>query len=676
MKEFNSSDVDDTPEEGEHEITCPECGGQAMGIVKAMDGFELEESAGHSVKISREIVPFFNFVIDSYGAKSKGIDGAKWLQIHGLCDRAELEAEFPQFEFGSPEFWSYQPQCGFALASADWSYLNGSRNGSNGYAEFDRFEERAIYLHEDSYRNYRSPSDFPFVNGRGEQTFNIKTGETIAEAQIRQFGKNLHGFKVVWINERLRDIPSAEKEIINFRDRFTSVHWLRDSSGFNSAPYWSIASVQDDITLYNTMDHNITAQNAVVPVYYDSLAFEEKDFSKSYVGTKNSALLDGKGLKDVITTLPAPTPSPHLANRLQFLWSIKDEISQVQPAMRGDAQKGETFAAQRQQLEQSYGLLTPVLKSFAQALVTEFRQQAKVIKDHWTLKDFQKVSSMYGEVWTDEDVQEMCEVDFDADLIIDYRQGSEMPQSNFSRELKFAQGLSQLMPLLQIAPNAVDADKFQKIIAKLDEYGDFDFDLTGLEVDELISQKRIIELTQISQQYEGLGLVEIEEAKTKIIGMDEMGEPISALDTILEQIFNQSAIRFSKYENLEQQGKTFTEALKSEIGREKPNYLLIELLQTVLALVEEAINQMKTEAMQNSPEAQLAAEQERKLLEQQNAQIESAKTDEESKAQAAKEQQMAEKVAGHQMTMEQKDLDHQSKMAQIEAQTEGQEQSE
>ena len=647
------------PDTDSGEMQCPECGNNAKGKIAKVKNYDLRETDTELKTIHHRLVPFFNFVIDSYGAKQKGIESAKWLEIHELIDRSEIETDYPQFEFPSPNNWSYQLQCDYALASGDFSRLNTSYTTFyTEYAEFDKFERSKVYLHEEAYSNWVSPTDYEFVNGQGEKTFAIKEGETIGEAQERQFGENFHGFMYVWIDDRLRDIPSPEAEEVNFRKCFSSVHWLRDSSGFHSSPNISIVTVQDDITLLNTFNHNIVARNAHIPVFYDSMVWAESDFSQEYIGTENSALLENRDLSRSIHTLPIPTPSPHLQQQLQFLFSIKDTITQVQPAMRGEAQSGETYGAQRQQLEQAYGLLTPALKSFAQAKVKITKQKFAICKKHWTVEQFQQAASMEGEIWTEEDVQEMCDADLESDLIMDYRSGSEMPESNLSREMKFNQGLQQLMGLLQ-AGAQVSPDIMLKILAKIDDNSDFDFDLSGLEVDELISQKRINEIYTLCEPFGDTTLEMIEMAKGEIVMENpETGEPVSKMDLITEQIFNSSTIRFSKYENLVQQAKSFTEKLRTEIGSEKPNYLAIEMITVVLGLLEQAIAEAEQEAMEKSPEYQ--AQQEQAAMMQQ--QLEEAKVQDEADKAAG----LQEKAADHEADLEKMQLQHAQKLLEAE----------
>lgn len=598
--------------EGLGDIDCPQCRRPAKAITKAINAYELGESDIPVYQIKDEIIPFYNFTIDSYGAKIKGIQGAKFLQIQRLFTRMELESRYPGKDFGgAPENWSYPLRCDYALANGAWEYLNYSAMRES-LPDFMKFEERSIYLHEDAYKSWIAPEDYKFVNARGRTTFQIKAGQTIGEAYEEMFGENPRGLKYVWMDQRLVDIASPEDEEVNFRDCFSDVHWRRDSGSYLSSPHYSIVTIQDDITLLNTMNHNIIARNAVNPVYYDSLVFEQADFSKEHIGSKNAHLLDDRDLQKSVVQLPVPTPSPYLSNQLQFLWGIKDDVTNVTPAMRGAAQSGETLGAVRQQLEQSYGMLTSVLKSFAKCKNDVFKQKAKIAQKVWTAEQFQRVASMFGELWSDADVQEMCEVDIDADLIVSYKSGSEMPQSNLDRQMRFFSGLEQLFRFPpEVLFQMLGQEKIAKILEQIDSFANFNFDLTGLEVNELIAQKRYLELAEICANQGPIGFEQIEAMKQKIAAVDQEGQAITALDLLTEQIFAESQIRFSQYEDLPQQQAFFIEQLRAETGKTQPNYLLIEMLHVILGFLQQAQMQMAEEALANDPNAKAQAEAEK-----------------------------------------------------------------
>ncbi len=652
------------------QIPCPQCQQPANARVHLMDGLNVSENDVPEYDIDDQLIPFFNFTVDTYGAKIDGLDSAGWVQVQKLRDLMYMLTNYPGRTFSGPSQWSYPLRCDYALAQGQWAFLNYQpREIEYGYGH-ERYEEQTIYLHEDSYKAYRAPADYEFVNAFGDTTFKIKKGQSIGEAQEAIFGENYHGFKFSWCETQLLTIFDASKEETHFRKRFADVHWSRESGGYLSSPNFSVIYIQDDITLTNTLNHNIAVRNAHNPTYYDSTYFDEADFSKEFIGTKKAALLPDGTMAGKVMQLPMPTPSPYVVNQLQFLWGIKDTVTQVTPAMRGESQQGAPYAAQRQQLEQSMGNLTSVLKSFAQCKVRTFKNKAHLAKRFWTLEQFEQIGSMFGETWTEEDVEEMCAVDLDKDLIVSYVNGTEMPSTPMSREMKFYAALSQLIPLIQVAPGALPPDAMTQILKKVDEYGEFDFDLTGLEVGELIAQKRYSDLVDACMQFQSMTFEQVQAMKQQVVGMQPPSDdvvkqsmqmaqqapedpnvqeqakqmvqptPISQLDVLTEKIFNQAGIRFNQFERLDLQKDLFVEYLNNEIGQTKENYVLIEMMTTLITLLDQASQSQSNAEMAKNPQIQAAqaADEAQKEDRQMQFQIEGMKLASDDKNQAADRQ--------------------------------------
>lgn len=629
--------VEEFVEEGEVEMPCPKCNAPARAAVASEKALMLDEVEEDTYEICDRIVPFFNFAIDMYGAKIGGLETAGWLKTFWLRDLTYMQTHYPGLTFAGPGLWSYQARADWALSRGRFDYLNRQPRQVGWGWGHERYEEEAIYLTEDSYSSYRAPEDYEFVDANGNLTFKIKKGQSIAEAQQEMYGRNPGGFKFYWCEDRLLAIPSIDDEEANFRHKFSDLHWSRESGSYLSSPNYSIVYIQDDITLLNTLNHNIIARNAVNPLFFDSLVFEEGDFSNEFIGSKNAAMMPDFDIRKAVTSLPIPTPSPYLSQQMQWLWSIKDSVSQVTPAMRGEQDKGTPYAAQRQQLEQSYGNLTSVLKSFAQCKVSVFRNKARLAAAKWTNKQFQEVGSMFGEPWTDEDVEEMCSIDLDKDLIVSYRPGSEMPSTPLGKEMKFFGALAQLMPFVQAFPQLIGSDKLTQILQKIDEFGEFDFDLTGLETNELVAQKRYSALAEICAEYSKMSLEEVAAARANVKAEDPpppeaiqqsiqlaqsapddpevqaqaqamvQPTPITEFDLIAEDVFTKAQIQFSEYEDLEMQKGFFIEMLRGEIGKTQPNFMLIAILEELLGMMIEFLRGKQAEEMANNPEVQAAA---------------------------------------------------------------------
>ncbi len=156
---------------------------------------------------------------------------------------------------------------------------------------------------------------------------------------------------------------------------------------------------------------------------------------------------------------------------------------------------------------------------------------------------------------------------------------------------------------------------------------------------EILAQKRVLELQSLTADFAGMPLAQIDMMKQSIVameetqvGQDELGQPImgphpiTRFDVFMEQLFNQSDIRFNKYEDLEIQAKFFIEQLQLETGKDKPNWVFIEAVTLVMGMVEQASLMLQQEAMANSPEMQM---QQQQIAQQQNAEKESVESERE-----------------------------------------------
>lgn len=547
----------------------------------------------------------FETVVDLIGGAADGLNTATWVQIHKLTPRAQVEADYPQFSFGAPREWCYALKCQHALMTNEWDVMfmaRMTRSDASGFKDFELFEKREIFLHEDAYRNYRFPQDFEFVDGSGRTKFKARKGQTIAEAQKECWGRNYYGFRFVWIDDKLVDIVHPEDQPVNFRDCLTVTHWLPVSGCFWSVPHWDIVQFNDDLTNENTfwVEHN--GSNVHSTVLFDSEKFDRQDFAYTHVGTKNGGLGTGQKMEDVAYVLPQSDISQGILAHIQWIMEAKDQISMVQPAQRGDMQKGETYGAQRQQLEQAFGMLTACVKSHAECLVDWAKHQLKLVQSRWTLEQFEAVASRFGEVWDESDVEEFAEMDIDHDLVIDYEPGSEMPESNFAKELKFFNMLPQLMGFLQLGMIPMPAA--MELIRTIASYGDLDIDLTGLDTEEAIAQKRfhrISELCQKSPFETDWGTIHAMEGEIIVPEVPEQIDPmtgqpvpgsgqpaVTALDRIVEELLVAAEAMPNRLDDANIQIAFHTRRLKEELASPRTNYLLTACLEELIAYHKDA----------------------------------------------------------------------------------------
>lgn len=597
-------------------LQCPECQAKGPGTVKQTTNYDLAEKQYRTGEITHRFWGGFNFIIDRNGARKRGIQTACYLQTMELVERAEIEERYPQFDFSAPFQWSFGLRCQHALANADWTLLYSDWRTSRGANEWDIFQKNTQFLHESAYRNYISPQDWEFRDYRGKCKFKIKRGQSWSDAVENSMGKGVKGFRYVMINERLIDIETPPEFEPNFRKCFSDVHFLRDSGSYHSVPHWDSVQLQDDITLFNTLKTETAARNSVRPVWFNSEVFDIHDFQRDYIPSKDGAT----DLETDITKAVFPTPVAEAHNditeHLQFLLAYRREVSGVQPALLGEAQPDQPYAAQRQQLDRAFGLLKPASTSYAQMKVETTRQKIAAAFEHWTLEQFQEVSSRFGEVWTEQDVASLTSVDLMRDVTIGYVPGTEQPQGNLTKELKFFNGLREVLPLLQ--SGAVGPDAIVQILKRVDEFSDFDFDLTGLEVADALAQKRYHMLAEACAEYRGLTQRDIDEYKQKVVAVEhqvdpltqaEIPVPISAFDAVTEEIMFEADLYISPTENVQTQINFFAPEIGRELAKPQPNYVLVEMMQILVDQFNGILAEAQAAAMENDPE-RVAAEEE------------------------------------------------------------------
>lgn len=631
-------------------VPCPSCGAEASGEVKAVNNVSLTESEIQSYQIKHRLWSGFNYLIDRKRAAKGGIRNARFLRIHEIATRADLEADYPQHKFDHPFEFCYALKCEASLADNDFSKLNVGYSPALNSTEFDEFEKDTICLHKEAYKNYIAPDDYRFVDGFGKVKFEIKRGESMDEAVQRSFGEGTEGFRFVIVNDKLTDIVNDKYTEPDFRKAFTDVHFLRDSSSFHSVPNWDIVILQDDITLFNTLKTESTARNAIEPVFFNSEVFDIEDFGQDYIPSKDGILAEAVDIQRAVYKVPHASSAVEVNEHLQFLLGIRQEVSSVTPALRGEAQPGEPAYAQRQQLEQSQGILAPAAKSYAQMYIDNMRQKVEAAFDCWTFEQFQEVASIEGEKWTEEDIAELVATDLDTEVSFEYVPGTEQPQSNLVKEMKFFNGLREVTPFLQ--SGAITPDVMTQLLKKIDEYAGFEFDLSGLETSDALAQNRFEKMQNACRDYEGISRFRVEQMKSNVIAYSQETDPsgaivqipISEFEIMMEKVMQKSDILVTDFENTGAQALWFIERMIGELTKTKPNYVLIEAVQSFVKGLKAQSEQQKQEAIDKDPAVQAeraAAEQNAAAQEQQRAAAEEAKK---ADAETATEQVLVQKM--------------------------------
>lgn len=508
-----------SPEQAEQHhglnVNCPECDTPNDIEVKTLTNYDVDQSEIKTSEIGHKLHSGFNFLIDRQGAKRKGIQSAKYMRTMELVERCELEDTYPQFQFDSPYEWSFGLKCEQALASANWDMLYSAWMPSQHSPEWDLFQKNTNYLHESSYKNYISPTDWEFRGREGKLKFSIKRGQSWKDAVKNSMGSECQGYRYVFVNEHLIDIETPPDFEPNFRKCFTDCHFQRDSGSYHSIPHWDSVQLQDDITLFNTIKVETAARNSVEPVWFDSTIFDIHDFSRDYIPSKDGALDKETKIGDKVYKPPIAKSAEQLTEHLLFLMGVRREVSGVQPALLGESQPGQPYAAQRQQLDQAFGLLTSAAKSNAQMEVESTKQALMFCFEHYTIEQFQDVASRFGEHWDEQTVKALINTDLNRDVEVAYVEGTDQPQGRLAKELKFFQGLREIMPFVEAG--IVPAPIMTQILKRVDDFAGFDFDLSGAETTDALAQKRFRKLSEVCAEFKPLTRDDIDEYKQTVV---------------------------------------------------------------------------------------------------------------------------------------------------------------
>jgi len=643
-------------------VACPYCNSPAKMEIESRSNYGADEQRVRTREIAHRFWSAFNFFIDRKGARGRGLQSARYLSTIDLVERSDLEDQYPHVQFHAPYEWAYSLKCQHALATADWSILYASWMPSSDANEWDIFQRSRNFLHESAYRNYIAPTDWEFRGSDGRQKFSIRRGQTWPEAVRESMGEDVRGFCFITVNEQVIDILASPDEETNFRRRFTDVHFDRDSGSYLSVPHWSSVQLQDDITLFNTIKTDMAARNSIQPVWYNSTVFDVNDFGKEYIPSKDGALdVENSDINRYVFKPMIATASDAINEHLVFMLGIHDQFSDRTPALRGETQPGQPAAAQRQQLEQSYGMLTSPSKSFAQMKVSNAKQKLSMAFENWTLEQFQTVASAQGEEWNEADVKDLVNTDLERDVLIDYTPGSEVPQGNQIREMKFYTGLQQSLPF--ISAGIVKPEVIQQILKKIDEFADLNLDLSGEETADALAQKRYQQLVGACKEYAALPRRDIENMKAQTVAqepvvdpqtgepaMDETTmrpalQPITAWDILNEELMTQADIFISPIEDFETQRRFFVAETVREMAKPKPNYTLCEMMTTLVSQLSAVLAETMQATIAASPEMQSAENNREDQIKQADAER-TAKTEDDSAAYEREKEKLAYAEAG------------------------------
>lgn len=509
-----------------------------------------EHPAGNIVQ---EVVSAFQIRVDERRTKNGKLRKADYLEHHFLMYEDDLQAMVPHFELTAPMEWSYPLKWEYALETGTDMFLRPwTAGGTDGRRP--QHEVRKIYVRPGRYRHYVAPADFVLdrgdhqaaVNRQGEPMLSITRGQRL----IDLFPK---GFWFIVANNQL--LPIVEP--CDLRDEWAYMGFLNDSASFWMQPAVELNELQRAANNLYTIEMQHLETASIITTHYNREAFDSDDFERGLSPTKEGFHLTGN---DAIRNHFETTTPPNLSGVMQgmeFVRSLVPDVSGVQPAMVGAPTGDETFAAQRQQRQQSLGLLTPSQQSKAECKSIVTFQHLKWAQRTKPIEWFRHVGTIYGEEWKDQDIEAFCNANLELDLTVGYKEGSETPTSLIEQEMKYRQYMMDVAQVAQYVPNVVDPEMVTEMLSKYGEAAGLDYDFGNVEADQRLAGARYLKIKRWLDANRDTGMPE--EVLVEIALADRSLKPTSGEN-------NDTHIEF------------YEDHIRALIAEEDPDYALISCL--------------------------------------------------------------------------------------------------
>ena len=553
----------ETPVEGDVEemIPCGVCGGvaviEAMPTTEEMDvptGYE-EFTVGDT---ETQVHPFFEFRVDDLNTQGGRLENAKWFEHHYIQALDELELAYPESKKdiqGAPLDWSYSLRWQKALKQN-----RITPSDMLGQAVIAEREVRDIYLTPSMYLNHPVDSDFSLKDKDGNVRFEIKKGQTCAEAKYE--GKTVDEPPTV----RFRVVGTALLDvcICDFKQEWSYVTFLANPSAFWGSFIYEIVALQDIVTYLISLQFYHVKRNAITSIIYNKGSFDPESFGKDLIPTKQNLPYDIP-IASQFGIVPALALSGEPMQLFGAIMETKGDVTLTTPAMMGQAQPNEPYAAQALQKQSSMGLLAPAEISKATAKVHWAKQQLRCAKQYLTDEDAESLIKLNPD-WNEDTILAFQECDFDEDLIITYKQGTEIPQSLIEREIKLQNLLQQFVMLGGVGDGQlIPPDAIKTVINEMIQSSGLDIDVGNYESNLRLAESRYDHLM------------------TMLKGVPQT-EDMMMMQQIAMQIVQLPLFQPLPYEDYGAITEFYSDKARNEASREVPNYMLLTCLNALIQL--------------------------------------------------------------------------------------------
>lgn len=591
----------ETPVSGEVEemMECGSCGG--MAVVESMPTTaSVDVPSGYNEfttgDTETQAIPFFEIRIDDENTQGGNIDRAKWMEHHYLASLDELQLEYPE------------SRDEIAGASIEWGYsirwqqvLRRNRivpTDITSDSVVEQREVRDIFLTPTMYLNHPISEDFALKDKAGKVRFAVKKDQTLDKGKFEgETFKEPPTLCFRLVGTSLIDVFPCD-----FKNEFSYVTFLNNSSSFWGSFLYSLVALQDIINYVLTLQFYHIRRNAITSIIYNRNSFDPEAFNEDLIPTKDTIPPDIP-INSQFGIIPALQMSGEPMQMFEVLQGMKSDVSLTTPAMMGQAQPNEPYHAQLLQKQSSLGLLAPAEISKATAKVRWAKQQLRCAQKYWTDEDTEELLKLNPE-WTEDTIQAFRECKFDSDLMISYVEGSEIPQSLIEREIKLQNLLQQLMALGQVAPEFIRPELLTEVLSEITKATGMDIDIGNNESNLRLAESRydhLVGLLQGTPHTEDLQMIQL----------------------VAQQVTQLPIFSPLPYESFDIIIEFYSDKARNEASREMPNYLIIGCLNALIKLEQQGKVALQQEQMQMQMAAQapMMQAQQDMVEQQQNAEM-------------------------------------------------------
>lgn len=594
-------------------VPCSNCGSEAEVVEKPQTGSVSVIKDTKKVRTGNtqtRVIPAGEIVIDDRHTAGGNIESARWIMHRHLEPIDELEAKYPESKGkmggGAQMDWSYPLR---------WQYVMRTGNDQPymmpGVWVDDNREVKDLYLTPQMYAGFVASSEFKVGT-----KFTVAAGKGFADAVYR--GKKFDEEPVLCfrtVGQTIVDVFPCD-----FREKIIYVTFLSNPSSFWGLFLTEMLPLQNVVNYMNSIQVFHTRRNARTTKLLDSGYFNPEDLEKDVSLTKEP-LLPGDDLRSHFAFVPSATLSPVPQEILQTQIALAPQIGGVTPAMTGQSQRNEPYAAQRQQKEQSLGQLVPFLRSIAFGQVQWTLRQLKEAQENWGEEDFLFLLKLNPD-WTEEYIEAFMEADLDTDIVIDYEQGSESPRNLLDRELALQQFLQTLGTVGQISvmgsPIATP-EVLNEVLLGIKRITQVDVDVKNTEAELRLADARSDKILKLTEGIE-----------------PPPGTPMEVLNLMASQLTSLPDLHPYPFEDHATESEFYADQIEKELSKDSPSHLKVACWYAM-------INAHKNAAVQygqEQTEAQMAAQ-----APAMQAQAEMAGQQSQAEAQAQAQQQQSDQQA-------------------------------